>query len=246
MKKATLVAHRGFRVGVDENTIEGFRMAADLGMDFIELDVRLSMDGRIIVIHDDTIDRTLDGSGTVSHLQLEELRALRTRGRRKEIAILDEVVSLFQSEIGFMVELKGEGTPEAVASLVEREEIHDDVIISSRSLRLLKEFIFHAGEKLVRTCLNITKCEEFTLEQFISSKDYHDLPIPLDMISLRSSLVAENFIEKCHEFNIDAYCWDFMDKRNSLSRATQLWENGMDGFLLDDPEMARNFKNLFH
>ncbi|MCH8223768.1 MAG: hypothetical protein IH868_10205 [Chloroflexi bacterium] len=72
----TLIAHRGFSSRAPENTIAAFDLAIDAGFDNIELDAHLSADGVPVVIHDDALDRTTDGSGQVSSLTLPELREL--------------------------------------------------------------------------------------------------------------------------------------------------------------------------
>ena len=67
-------AHRGASADAPENTMEAFRLAVDIAADGIELDVHLTKDGEVVVIHDDTIDRTSNGTGKVSDMTLEELR----------------------------------------------------------------------------------------------------------------------------------------------------------------------------
>jgi glycerophosphoryl diester phosphodiesterase len=62
-----MVAHRGLSGGAPENTMAAFKKAMDLAVDMIELDVHLSSDGQIVVIHDDSLNRTTNGKGKVSH-----------------------------------------------------------------------------------------------------------------------------------------------------------------------------------
>lgn len=69
-----VLAHRGASGYAPENTIPAFKMAADMGADGVELDIQLTKDGEIVVIHDETIDRTSNGSGNVRDYTLEELR----------------------------------------------------------------------------------------------------------------------------------------------------------------------------
>ena len=76
----TLIAHRGFSSRAPENTIAAFDMALDAGFANIELDTHLSADGVPVVIHDDTLDRTTDGSGPVSSLTLAQLKRLDAGG----------------------------------------------------------------------------------------------------------------------------------------------------------------------
>ena len=72
-----MVAHRGGGKLAPENTLSAFRPAVEeWGADMLELDVRLTRDGHVVVLHDDTVDRTTDGSGAVADMSLEQLREL--------------------------------------------------------------------------------------------------------------------------------------------------------------------------
>lgn len=74
-----VVGHRGARFEAPENTIPGFRYALGLGLESIEFDVQMSADGHLVVIHDDTVDRTTNGRGKVKNLTLAEIQALDAR-----------------------------------------------------------------------------------------------------------------------------------------------------------------------
>ena len=69
-------AHRGASAAAPENTMEAFLLAERMGADGIELDIQLSADGEVIVLHDETVDRTASGSGRVCDLTLAQLKAL--------------------------------------------------------------------------------------------------------------------------------------------------------------------------
>ena len=71
-----IVAHRGASAQLPENTMPAYARAVEMGADAIELDVHLTADGQMAVIHDDTVDRTTDGSGAVAGMSMEQLRAL--------------------------------------------------------------------------------------------------------------------------------------------------------------------------
>src|SRR5262245_46332535 len=71
-----VIAHRGASSYAPENTLAAFDLALQMGVRHIELDVHLSRDGHLVVIHDDTVDRTTNGSGPVVHYTLAELQAL--------------------------------------------------------------------------------------------------------------------------------------------------------------------------
>ena len=71
-----VIAHRGFSGAAPENTLAAFEKAIEVGADMFELDVLLSRDGRVVVIHDDTLERTTDGEGEVAAFTLGELKKL--------------------------------------------------------------------------------------------------------------------------------------------------------------------------
>lgn len=83
--KIAIAAHRGDKNHVPENTIAAFRAAIDKGADMLELDVHMTADGEIIVMHDPTVDRTTNGTGKISELTLAEIRALSAGEYKGEI-----------------------------------------------------------------------------------------------------------------------------------------------------------------
>lgn len=102
-----------------ENTLAGFRLAADLGCDNIELDVQLTKDGDLAVIHDDRIDRTTNGSGPVSSYTMAELKGF-DAGEGEKIPSLREVFELLKdSRVNIQIELKGANTEGPSVELVK-------------------------------------------------------------------------------------------------------------------------------
>ena len=91
-----IIAHRGARNLWAENSLDGFRRTAQLGVDAVELDLHLSQDGEVVVIHDPLLDRTTNGHGPVSLHSLEALRRLRLRDTVDEtIPTLAQVLDVF-------------------------------------------------------------------------------------------------------------------------------------------------------
>jgi glycerophosphoryl diester phosphodiesterase len=84
---AWVVAHRGASASEAENTLEAFEAAIDAGADAVEFDVRMTADGRAVVIHDPDVSRTTDGSGLVKDMTLAQLKRLRIAGSRGRVQI---------------------------------------------------------------------------------------------------------------------------------------------------------------
>src|ERR671911_2347933 len=117
------LAHRGASTLAPENTIEAFRLAVEAGAGGLELDVHMTRDGHIVVIHDATVDRTTSGTGAVSEMTLDELRRLDAghnfspdggparpyRGRDVRVPTLEEVLEEFPA-VAVNIEIKA-GTP---------------------------------------------------------------------------------------------------------------------------------------
>ena len=101
-----IIAHRGDSAHAPENTLRAFRQALEKKVDGIELDVHLTADGEVVVIHDEELKRTTNGKGHVSHFTLAELREL-DAGEGEKIPTLTEVLDLLDEHTFLNIELKG-------------------------------------------------------------------------------------------------------------------------------------------
>jgi glycerophosphoryl diester phosphodiesterase len=135
-----IAAHRGASASAPENTMEAFRLAVDAGADAIEIDVHLTADGELAVIHDETLDRTTDRSGAVAELTMDEIReadagARFTRagdsgfpfaGRDLRVPALPEVLAWLPETSGLVIEIKARAAADAVVAAVDDHPIQTD------------------------------------------------------------------------------------------------------------------------
>lgn len=110
------IGHRGAMGYKPENTLASFALALEMGCPWVELDVHLC-DGEIVVIHDDSLDRTTNGKGRLASKRFPEIRSL-DAGEGEKIPTLREVIDLVSGRAGINVELKGPGTAVAVSELL--------------------------------------------------------------------------------------------------------------------------------
>lgn len=133
-----LCGHRGARAHAPENTMAGFALAAELGAELIELDVRLTRDGALAVIHDGTVDRTTDGTGNVADLSWDEIRALDAGAWFSEafagqrVPGLREVLDWARGRVYLAVEIKvpapvGQDVLERIAAAIRDADMADQV-----------------------------------------------------------------------------------------------------------------------
>src|SRR5262245_17217439 len=113
-----------------ENTMGSFRKALQFGATGLEFDVRRCGDGRLVVIHDDTIDRTTNGKGRVGHLSYEELRRF-DAGLGEPVPLLTDVLDEFGSQCLLNIELKDNRIASDVKTLVLERRLEQQVIVSS-------------------------------------------------------------------------------------------------------------------
>ncbi|HIE18948.1 TPA: glycerophosphodiester phosphodiesterase [Candidatus Bathyarchaeota archaeon] len=132
-----VTGHRGAAGLEPENTLRSIRKAIELGVDRVEIDVRVTRDGYLVVIHDETMDRTTNGHGYVKDLTLNEIRRL-DAGKGEIIPTLEEVLSLTKGQVTLQVELKAREATEPVVHLIERNNAEREVVITSFMHELLR------------------------------------------------------------------------------------------------------------
>ena len=137
-RRVSVTAHRGAGSLEPENTLRALQRAIDLGADQIEIDVQLTKDGHLILMHDPTVDRTTNGSGKIADLTLAEIRQL-DAGSGERVPTLDEALALVKGKVTLQIELKGPGTAAPVVRTIEAAKQEDQVILTSFMHQELKD-----------------------------------------------------------------------------------------------------------
>jgi len=212
-----VIGHRGARSQAPENSLQGIRAAAKCKADWVEVDARLSKDGVLVLMHDETVDRTTDGHGKVEDLTLDELKSLRIESQ--EIPTLCQAVKLAEGlGLGLVVEMKEEGIEEL---LVEELRDHKALITSfyHSSLREIKNF------------------SDLKTGIIISSLPVK--PVDLAVWAMADSIFPKrsnpNLFKKAHGQNIQVFPWTINDKED----ASWLIRLGADGLVTDNPCLIR-------
>jgi len=138
------IGHRGASGYEPENTLISFEKAIDLNADGIELDVHLTSDGELVVIHDETIQRTFNGKGAVNEFTLKKLKSFHS-DKNQVIPTLIEVFDLVNRRCFINIELKGIGTAKPVSDLINyyisnKNWKNSEFLISSFDWKMLEEF----------------------------------------------------------------------------------------------------------
>lgn len=125
-----IMGHRGAKAYEPENTLRSIRRALAMGVQAVEIDVHLSRDGQLVVIHDATVDRTTDGHGRVADLTWEELRRL-DAGLGERLPILAEVVEVVRPQAHLFVEMKDPRATKPLTAFFAEQNLYDDAHVIS-------------------------------------------------------------------------------------------------------------------
>jgi glycerophosphoryl diester phosphodiesterase len=136
VRRPLVYAHRGARADEPENTLRSFRRALALGADGIELDIRLTSDSRLVVIHDRAVDRTTDGTGLVADLSLADIQAL-DAGEGEHIPTFDEAMEVCGDVL--QIEIKALEAVQALAERERRTPLPEPVVLTSFSRAAVEE-----------------------------------------------------------------------------------------------------------
>ncbi|MFH1524582.1 MAG: glycerophosphodiester phosphodiesterase family protein [Chloroflexota bacterium] len=232
-----VVAHRGDKTHAPENTLSAFKLAAEKGADAIEFDVKLTVDGQVIVLHDPTVDRTTNGNGKVFKLSLATLRDLDSGAwfskqfRGEKIPTLDEVFETVGKRIYMNVELTNYSTPNdalvpKVVELVKKHGLESRVLFSSffaRNLRKARLLL----PQVPRGLLTLSGLLGYWGRTFGWRGDYAALnPYLTD--------VNAGLVSRVHAAGKRLNVWT-VNVEADLKRMIGL---GVDGIITDDPALA--------
>jgi glycerophosphoryl diester phosphodiesterase len=228
MSEFLCFAHRGASGHEPENTLLAVERALTLGAKWIEIDV-FSIEGELVVIHDERLERTTDGSGLVTESSLEYLRSL-DAGKGEKIPLLSEVMDLVSGRAGLNIELKGPGTS---APVVQRAgecisrglTSPGDLLLSSsdpQDLVVVREL-----EPQLRTGI-IVSDRPRTDAAFASEMGVYS-------VHPRKDCVTPQLVIDAHARNIKVYVYT-LNEREELDRFRDM---GIDGFFTDYPELGK-------
>lgn len=231
------IAHRGASAQAPENTMAALEKAVELGADAIELDLHVSRDGELVVIHDVTLDRTTDGRGPVHTHSLQELKQL-DAGRwfgesfaGQRIPTLAEVLDRFAGKVPLALEVKAgsaffPGIEERVVSALREHQVLSQVAVASfdhHALFRLKEL-----EPCLRTAALLVG-RPMSMSAVAG-------PSKVDAMALECGLVTKTEIDACRASGLQLVVWVV----NEPAQMRHFIDLGIDGIITDRPDLLRH------
>lgn len=225
-----VIAHRGASSYAPENTLAAFDLAIGMGVSHLELDVHLTRDGHVVVIHDDRVDRTSDGRGPVAEHTLAELRALDAGSwfgpafAGERIPTLDEVLERYRDGVHLHTEIKGHepGLARHTAELIRRHGAGHAVTITSFQKPRLEEMLAEAPE-LPRGWLVSEVTDAIVAEA---------RALGLSQLCPRATIVTPELVRRLHVEDLVVRAWGVSTEE--LMR--EVVQAGADGMTVNFPD----------
>ncbi|HEX5563347.1 MAG TPA: glycerophosphodiester phosphodiesterase family protein [Sporosarcina sp.] len=254
-----IIGHRGASAYEPENTIPAFELAEDLNADYVELDVHLTKDGELIVMHDDDVKRTTEAAGKIKDFTLAELKQLTAdekkgkkiaaSGRNEEayeIPTLREVVEQLKGDLRFVIELKDTeqypGIEEELVRLMKEQELigidaegYPEAVILSFDKKALKKVQKIEPEIPLIQLVSFDEGEEAAL----TKKELKDILSYASGINVSYEALTPPFVNTMHDKGLAVYAYTV----NDAEAALRLKAMGVNGIATDEPDLLDEDKN---
>lgn len=241
-----VTAHRGGALLRPEHTMEAFANAWSLGADVLELDLHSTSDGVIVVMHDDEVDRTTDGTGVIKDMSFAELRALDAgywfstdegetypyRGAGLVVPTLEEILSAFPDAL-YNIELKQQDPPiiDELIAAVRAAGVDDQAMLTSFEDGQLVT-IRETAPDIITALGTLESIELYYLSE--DDLDGYEAPAPLFMAPLEFAglTMDQAGVAKSQSAGVRVHAWTV----NDAATMSEVIGWGADGIITDDPE----------
>ena len=230
------VAHRGASGNYPENTLLAFQKALEIGVDEIELDLYMTKDDHLIIMHDSTVDRTTDGTGAIADLTLAEIKALDAGGpfgeqfRGERVPTWEEALELVQGKVGLNVHLKEGGNPDGHYERKVAKALDD--------FRMVEDSIMTCSDASVGIFAEIDpriECRIFRANR--SPEEYIRKSVEMGLRTMQPGrdITTQDFVQKAHAAGRIVHVF-YADTPEDMRAYIEI---GVDGILTNYPERLK-------
>lgn len=213
-----VIAHRGFSGIAPENTLAAFKKALELKVDYIELDIHLTKDNQVVVIHDKTINRTTDGKGKVNELTLEEIKRydagswFSSEYKNEKIPSLEDVMELVNGKATLFIEVKRgdifySGIEQLTLDLINKHHARDWCILHSFDDEIIRN-IHHLDKTipLFKTIELTAPLADLYINKIMRTKDIFHYK-NMCGLNMNHQVVTHSLVRKLHKKNLQLIVW---------------------------------------
>jgi glycerophosphoryl diester phosphodiesterase len=230
-----ITAHRGHARAAPENTLSAMRKAIESGADYVEMDVQLTGDGKVVLLHDRDFKRVADVAQRLDELTYEEVRQLDVGSwfdpafAGERVPTLAQVIDLCRGKIRLNIELKFFGPDRrlahAVADIVRAQNLESGCLVTSLNYDSLLEVKEHTAR--VRTGIIVAH----------ALGDVSRLEV--DTVSVRADFLSDELLRSAHRHGREVHAWTVNDPREMI----HLMKRGVDNIITSDPDLGVRVRN---
>lgn len=246
MKKVPLIiAHRGASGSAPENTLAAVNKALEIGVDMVEIDVHQTKDKEIVVIHDNTVNRTTNGRGRVRDYSLKHLKALdagswfSSEFKNERVPALAEVIKLVKGKAELLIEIKSSGAYPGIEEIIikileENDFVKQCVIHCFNSVSLKKIRTHHPEVRIQKLVLGNIFFLPLHIDYRPQLGHYHHYDF-VSGINPNHKYINEMMLKKIQQKGQTVYVWT----QNDEEKMKELISLGVDGIITDYPEKLK-------
>ena len=215
-----IIGHRGACELAPENTLKSVQIALDSKVDMVEIDISVCRTGETLLMHDDKVDRCTDGHGYIAEMDFDSLRKL-DAGEGQSIPTLQEVINLIDGQVPLNVEIKGKGSSDEVASIIQNE-------INNKG-RSSEDFLVSSFDHSELACFK-KLCPEIRISPIISSHPVALAELAEEIgawsLNMKREYVSREIVEDAHRRGIKVLIFT-INHPEELSRMEKLNIDGV-------------------
>ncbi|WP_449540268.1 glycerophosphodiester phosphodiesterase [Ferdinandcohnia sp. Marseille-Q9671] len=231
--KSLIIAHRGANDRFNEHTLTAYKIASTDGVDYLEVDLRMTKDGELVAMHDETIDRTTNGKGNVSNYTLDELKQFHTTSTinhkvvSEEIPSLREILDAFSDTENFYIETR---------------LVNNQVAMEEKVLELLKEYnLLHSDRVILQSFStdSLDKIQSIAPDiplTLLYKKGQFDVDTAISsnysMIGIESRDVTQEIVKRLQDSGKKVHVY-FTNKKSQKTEQTRMKKFKVDGYFTD-------------
>jgi glycerophosphoryl diester phosphodiesterase len=224
-KKILVMGHKGASIVAPENTLLAFQKAIELKADYIEFDIHRTLDGEIVIIHDNDTYNTTGTRGLIKEMKLKEIQEL-DAGQGEQIPTLNELINLTKGKIHLQPEIKAHGLVDDLVISLKKNDLVDKTIISSfdiTQLQKVKEIepALKLGYLIPAEVIRPRILNRY-MEKVLKNEFYAIHP--------HFSGINKEFVDSAHANNLKINAWTV----NEAEEIKRLITLGVDGIITDD------------
>ena len=242
-----IVAHRGASGIAPENTMASIKKAIEIGVDWIEIDVRQTLDRVLIVIHDENLKRTTNGKGLVVTLPYKKIKTLDAgswfdpKFKEETIPSLNEVLKLIKkADARLLIEVKGTKLAqprlcENLIELIQKHEVYEQVVIQSFNAEFLKTLRRLDKKIVINSLINFqSKSFPIYIDRIPKLGNIYRVS-KASAINPNHKIVTQAFVDQIHKSDKKLFCWT-VDNPEDMRRLIDL---KVDGIITNYPDRLK-------